>query len=161
MKVFFGTSSFVKKFVEEIGSKKVDNIIQKSSEIGISIILVPEIISALNRKLRSEFITEEIYLGLKNDVIEDIEDVDIINLTPSVLKKTTELLEENTLRSLDALHIACAIEWQAELFVSSDERQVTAAIKSNLKVEFIEGFKLKLRMQSTRKKGVGLFLRPA
>jgi predicted nucleic acid-binding protein len=143
VKVFFDTSSFVKRFVDEVGSKEVDNITQKSSEIGLSIIFVPEIISALNRKLRSEFITKETYLGLKNDVLEDIEDADIINLTPSVLKKTTELLEENTLRSLDAIHIACAIEWQAELFVSSDERQVTAAIKADLKVEFIEGFKPK------------------
>ena len=143
MKVFFDTSSFVKRFVDEVGSKEVDNITQKSSEIGLSIIFVPEIISALNRKLRSEFITKETYLGLKNDVLEDIEDADIINLTPSVLKKTTELLEENTLRSLDAIHIACAIEWQAELFVSSDERQITAAIKADLKVEFIEGFKPK------------------
>ncbi len=143
MKVFFDTSSFVKKFVDEVGSKEVDNITQKSSEIGLSIIFVPEIISALNRKLRSEFITKETYLGLKNDVLEDIEDADIINLTPSVLKKTTELLEESTLRSLDAIHIACAIEWQADLFVSSDERQVTAAIKADLKVEFIEGFKPK------------------
>ena len=143
MKVFFDTSSFVKRFVDEVGSKEVDNITQKSSEIGLSIIFVPEIISALNRKLRSEFITKETYLGLKNDVLEDIEDADIINLTPSVLKKTTELLEESTLRSLDAIHIACAIEWQADLFVSSDERQVTAAIKADLKVEFIEGFKPK------------------
>ncbi len=143
MKVFFDTSSFVKRFVEEVGSKEADNIIEKTSEIGLSIILVPEIISALNRKLRSEFISKEIYLGLKNDVLEDIEDADIINLTPHVLKKTTELLEENTLRSLDAIHIACVLEWQTELFVSSDERQVTAAIKSNLNVAFIEGFKQK------------------
>jgi predicted nucleic acid-binding protein len=143
VKVFFDTSSFVKRFVDEVGSKEVDNITQKSSGIGLSIIFVPEIISALNRKLRSEFITKETYSGLKNDVLEDIEDADIINLTPSVLKKTTELLEENTLRSLDAIHIACAIEWQAELFVSSDEKQVTAAIKADLKVEFIEGFKPK------------------
>ena len=143
MKVFFDTSSFVKRFVEEVGSKQADDITQRSSAIGLSIICFPEIISVLNRKLRSEFITEETYLDLKNDILEDIEDADIINLTPSVLKKTTELLDENVLRSLDAIHIACALEWQLELFVSSDERQVTAAIESGLKVEFIEGFKPK------------------
>ena len=143
MKVFFDTSSFVKRFVEEVGSKQADDITQRSSAIGLSIICFPEIISALNRKLRSEFITEETYLDLKNDILEDIEDADIINLTPSVLKKTTELLEENILQSLNAIHIACALEWQSELFVSSDERQVTAAIESGLKVEFIEGFKPK------------------
>ncbi len=66
-----------------------------------------------------------------------------MNLTPSVLEKTTDLLENNVLRSLDAFHIACALEWQADLFVSSDERQITAGINSGLKVEFIEGFKPK------------------
>ncbi len=52
MKVFFDTSSFVKRFVEEVGSKQVDDIIQRASEVGLSIICFPEIISALNRKLR-------------------------------------------------------------------------------------------------------------
>jgi len=110
MRVFFDTSSFVKKFVEEVGSKQVDDITQKSSAIGLSIICFPELISALNRKLRSGFITAETYSDLKIDILEDIEDADIINYTPSVLKHTTELLEKNVLRSLDAIHIACAIE---------------------------------------------------
>ena len=142
MRVFFDTSSFVKRFVEEVGSEQAVNITQNASEVGLSIICYPEIISALNRKLRSEFITKETYIELKNEILQDIEDIDIINLTPSVLEKTTALLENNVLRSLDAFHIACALEWQADLFVSSDERQVTAGMKSGLKVEFIEGFKL-------------------
>lgn len=143
MKIFFDTSSFVKRFVEEIGSKEADDLCQKASELGLSIICFPEIVSALNRKLRSEIITKEIYLDLKGEVLEDIVDADIINLTPSVLNRTTELLEKNALRSLDAIHLACAIEWKADLFVSSDERQVTAATDSGLNVKFIEGFKPK------------------
>ena len=130
MKVFFDTSSFVKKFVQEAGSKQADDITLNASQIGLSIICFPEIISALNRKLRSELINKQTYLDLKNEILEDIEDADIINLTPSVLVITTKLLEENILRSLDALQLACALEWQAELFVSSDKRQVAAAIES-------------------------------
>ena len=75
--------------------------------------------------------------------MEDIKDADIINLTPEVINKTTERLENNFLCSLDAMHLACALEWKAELFVSSDERQVTAAINSGLNVAFIEGYKVK------------------
>ena len=78
---------------------------------------------------------------MKIEILEDIADADVINLTPGVLDKTTTLLEENVLRFLGAIHVVCALEWQADLFVSSDERQVTAAINSGLKVEFIEGFK--------------------
>ena len=143
MKVYFDTSSFVKRFVDEVGSKQVDDVIQKASEIGLSIICFPELMSALNSKLRSELITKEIYLDLKSEIMEDIKDADIINLTPEVINKTTELLENNFLRSLDAMHLACALEWKAELFVSSDERQVAAAINSGLNVEFIKGYKFK------------------
>lgn len=141
MKIFFDTSAFVKRFVNEVGSQQVDEIVQKASEIGLSIICFPEIISALNRKLRSEFISDKTYRDLKNDILVDAEDADIINLTPAVIEITIELLEKNTLRSLDAIHIACAVEWQADLFVTSDERQLTAAIESGLEVNYIQGFK--------------------
>jgi len=141
MRVFFDTSSFVKRFVEEVGSDKADAIIHSASEIGLSIICFPEIISALNRKRRTGVLDQEIYITLKKDILDDIEDADIINLTPNVIKKTIELLENNLLRSLDAIHIACAIEWQADLFVSSDQRQIIAANAAGLKIEFIEGIR--------------------
>jgi predicted nucleic acid-binding protein len=141
VRVFFDTSSFVKRFVEEVGSDEVEQVIENASEVGLSIICFTEIISALNRKLRKELISNEDYQALKADVLEDIRDVDMINLTPSVLERTTVLLESNVLRSLDAIHIACALEWGAELFVSSDERQVDAAVNAGLKVQLIEGFK--------------------
>ena len=141
MRVFFDTSSFVKRFVDEAGSNEVEQVTENASEIGLSIICFTEVISALNRKLRKEVMSDDIYQELKENVLEDIQDADIINLTPSVLERTTDLLESNVLRSLDAIHIACALEWEADLFVSSDERQVDAAINSGLQVKFIEGFK--------------------
>ena len=41
-------------------------------------------------------------------------------------------LRENGSDDADALHVACALEWGAELFVSSDKRQVRAATRSGL-----------------------------
>jgi len=35
---------------------------------------------------------------------------------------------------MDAIPIACAIEWNADLFVSSDEKQLLAAKKAGLKI---------------------------
>ena len=141
MRVFFDTSAYVKRFVEEVGSDKADEITQKATEIGLSILCFPEMMSALNRKQRTGFLNENDYLTLKTDIVEDIEDAELINLSPGVLAKATGLLEKHVLRSLDALHIACAFEWQADLFVSSDERQLEAALDSGLMIEFIEGYK--------------------
>ena len=70
--MYLDTSSFVKRFVDEVGSKQVEDVIQKASEIGLSIICFPELMSALNRKLRPELITKEIDLDLKSEIMEDI-----------------------------------------------------------------------------------------
>ena len=42
------------------------------------------------------------------------------------------ILEGNPIRAMDALHIACAVQWEAELFVSADEQQIAAAEKAGL-----------------------------
>jgi predicted nucleic acid-binding protein len=36
---------------------------------------------------------------------------------------------------MDALHVACAMQWGAELFVSADARQVAAAKKAGLRTK--------------------------
>jgi hypothetical protein len=38
---------------------------------------------------------------------------------------------------MDALHVACAIEWKADLFVTSDKRQLVAAQNAGLHSEYL------------------------
>jgi uncharacterized protein len=133
MKIFFDSSSFAKRFIEEAGSQEVDKLCQKASELGLSVICFPEILSALNRRLREKNINQIEYSLAKNRLSEELNDIQIINLTPKVIAKAGLLLEANILRAMDALHIACAIEWEADLFVTSDQRQAKAAKKARLK----------------------------
>jgi len=137
MKVFFDSSAFAKRYIEEPGSQRVDDITQKTSELGLSIICFPEITSALARKVREQDLSQASYAQIKYQLAEDVQDAQIINLTASVIERSIHLLETNALRSLDALHIACALEWQADLFASSDKRQIMAAKQANLNVEYI------------------------
>ncbi len=92
----------------------------------------------MNRRLRERNISQNNYSIAKNRLLEEIQDAIILNITPSVINKSIELLEKNTLRTIDSLHIACAIEWGADLFVSSDQKQIEAAHKAGLRVRFIE-----------------------
>jgi hypothetical protein len=50
------------------------------------------------------------------------------------LAAVISLLEEHPLRAMDALHLACALSYQADSFVSADHRQLSAARKAGLKV---------------------------
>ena len=138
MKTLFDSSAFAKRYVEEIGSQEVDDTCRTTTTLALSVLCVPEIVSALNRRLRERRLSRQDYLAAKNRLSEDVADVVVINLTPSVISRATFLLETNNLRAMDALHVACALEWGAELFVSSDLRQVRAAKKSGLVARYIE-----------------------
>jgi predicted nucleic acid-binding protein len=69
--------------------------------------------------------------------LEDVHDATVIQLTPSVVSHSVKLLENNILRAMDAFHVACALEWSADLFVTSDKRQFIAAKNAGLLTEFI------------------------
>ncbi len=73
----------------------------------------------------------------KESLSDDIRDVLIVNLTPYVISTCTTVLEASPVRAMDALHIACAVQWGAELFVSADKRQVSAAKKAGLRTRLV------------------------
>lgn len=137
MKTFFDASTFAKRYVEENGSQLVDDICQEASELSLSVICVPEIISALNRRIREKRLSDQDYVAVKQYLSDDIRDAVIINLTPEVIATSTSLLEASPLRAMDALHVACALESGADLFVSSDKRQITAARKAGLQTKYV------------------------
>jgi len=137
VKTFFDASTFAKRYVEENGSQLVDDICQEASELSLSVICVPEIISALNRRIREKRLSHQDYVAVKQHLSDDVRDAVIINLTPEVIATSTSLLEASPLRAMDALHIACALESGADLFVSSDKRQITAARKAGLHTKYV------------------------
>jgi predicted nucleic acid-binding protein len=137
VKTFFDSSAFAKRYVEETGSQVVDGICYNATEVAVSVICVPEIISALNRRIREKCLSRQDYVLIKQHLSDDVRDTIIVNLMPEVIMTSTNLLESSPLRAMDAIHVACALVWGAELFVSSDMRQLTAAKKAGLKVKSV------------------------
>ena len=137
MKAFLDSSSFAKRFLEEAGSDKVEAACREASELGLSVLCVPEIVSALNRRRRERTLSRSQYDEARQRVLDDIRDADIINLTTPVVNAAIRILEAGPVRAMDALHIACALEWGAELFASSDKQQLNAAKRAGLKTRRI------------------------
>ncbi|MGB8424334.1 MAG: type II toxin-antitoxin system VapC family toxin [Desulfobacterales bacterium] len=144
MKMAVDSSSLAKRYVQEFGSEKLDRLLQNASELALCIILVPEIVSGLNRRMRENFLGVKEYRAARKRLLNDVRDATILQITPAVISCSVKLLEKNTLRALDALHIACALEWQADLFVTSDKRQFVAATNAGLRTEgLFEGAAMK------------------
>lgn len=135
MNVFLDSSALVKRYVLEPGSDRVEEILLAASSLGVSVICLSEVVSALCRRRRERKLSRQQYLKAKEALLADIEDTSVVNITDQVVARAVELLERWPLRSSDSLQVACAAEWSAELFVSADERQCAAARRYGLRIE--------------------------
>jgi len=137
VKTFFDSSAFAKRYVDEPGSEAVESLCAAATELALSIVCIPEIISALNRRVRERSLSASQYDAAKENLSADLRDAAIVNLTPYVISTCTTILEASPVRAMDALHIACAVQWGADLFVSADKRQVSAARKAGLRTRLV------------------------
>jgi uncharacterized protein len=133
--VFLDSSALAKRYVQEAGTRRLEEILTSASALGISVIGVPEVVSALNRLRREKKLEQAEYLSAKRALLEDVADCSVIDISDRVVARAVELLERWPLRASDALHLACAAEWSAQLFVSADARQCRAGRGYGLPVE--------------------------
>ncbi|MBZ5561463.1 MAG: type II toxin-antitoxin system VapC family toxin [Acidobacteriia bacterium] len=135
MNVFLDSSALAKRYVQEPGSDRVDQILRAATSLGVSVICVSEVVSALCRRRRERKLSSQQYLKAKEALFEDIDDASVVNITAQVIARAVEILERWPLRSSDAIHVASAAEWAAGLFVSADEKQCAAARRYGLQTE--------------------------
>jgi len=138
MRAFFDTSAFVKRYIEEPGSEKVMEICREAEHLVLSLICLPEMISTLSRLVREGKISSDQYQQIKDLILDDFEDVEVCDITTEVITQTIRCLENNPLCAMDALHLGCALVVKPDIFVSSDRRQIEAAMREGLMVEGLE-----------------------
>ncbi|MFH2045147.1 MAG: type II toxin-antitoxin system VapC family toxin [Pseudomonadota bacterium] len=137
MRLLVDSSSFAKRYIQEAGSEQLDEFLQRASELAVCVILVTELFSALNRRLREGVLSSKDYRKAKELLLNDVSDATVLQLTPAVISRSAYLLENSVLRAMDSLHVACALEWKADLFVTSDKRQFDSAVSSGLRTEYL------------------------
>jgi predicted nucleic acid-binding protein len=137
VKTFFDSSAFAKRSIEEPGTAAVEAICGAASDLGLCVLCVPEILSAVNRRLRERRLRRDQYILIKQHLLDDVADATIIDLTPTVIAATVTVLETSAIRAADAMHVAAASVWQADLFVSADRQQLAAARKAGLRVKAV------------------------
>jgi predicted nucleic acid-binding protein len=134
MRVFFDTSALTKRYVEEAGSEQVRALCTEAAALGVSVLVLPELISTLCRLVREGRLSPEDYRSLKSAVQADLSDADLCDLSQEAFEQTLLCLESHSLRALDALHVGSALVYQPDLFVSADRRQAKAACREGLAV---------------------------
>jgi predicted nucleic acid-binding protein len=134
MRVFFDSSALAKRYIDEAGTAEVLAWCDEATELALSVIAVPELISAFRRLVREGRLTEQEYLQLKVDLRADLADALLCEVSPQVVQRAIDALEVTALRGMDAVHIGGALVCGADVFVSADARQGSAAARFGLRV---------------------------
>lgn len=134
MRLCLDSSALAKRYVLEPGTPAIVTLCQQAEEIVLSVLCMPEILSALNRLRREEKLSTEAYLQLKQSFLADFAEATIVDLTREVLSHAVVCLETTALRTLDAIHVASAAKGGCDLFVSADQRQCRGAIAMGIRV---------------------------
>jgi hypothetical protein len=134
MRVYFDSSAFAKRYIDEAGTEDVLAWCDRADELALSVIAVPELISAFCRLQREGRLTDVQYQSIKNDFMADIVDAILCDTTPQVIQHAVRALENHFLRGMDAIHLGAAQACAAEVFISADARQCRAAEGLGLQV---------------------------
>lgn len=132
--LFADSSALAKRYIADEKSDEFDALLQRASGLTVSVLCLPEIISALCRRRREKLLSPAHYAASKTALEADLADATVLQMTDEVALETIRLLETYPLRSSDAIQIASALVWRSELFVSADAKQCTAARSAGLEV---------------------------
>ncbi len=137
-RLFLDTSALAKRYIREKGSERIMALCREAQEICVSVLALPECISALNRLRREVKLTADQYETLKESLAADVEHLTMVPIDETVIAASIRLLERHPLRAVDAIHIASAVEAGCRIFATADDRQHAAARREGLHVEHLQ-----------------------
>ena len=130
----FGASAFAKRYVDEPGTHEVIAWCERAHELALSVMVIPEIVSAFCRLQREARLDDAQFRQLKQDLMVSIADALICDTVPQVIQYVVNALEACALHGMDAIHIGAALACAAEAFAPADVRQCEAAKHFGLQV---------------------------
>ena len=133
--VYLDTSALVKRYVAEDGSDAVADLLNAAEYQAASIVTEAELPAALGRATRVGAISERDGQAAMKVWQKDREELLWIQLPQKTAQQAGKLAWQEGLRGYDAIHLATALWWQAnlrqELVVATYDRELWRAAKKH------------------------------
>jgi predicted nucleic acid-binding protein len=135
--IYLDSSALVKRYVEEAGSGAVDRLLEEHRYAATSRLAYPEVLSALNRKLRAKDITSRVHGGLVKSFESDWNRLFVLEFVDELLPIVKQSIHRHAIRGADAVHLSSAMWLRSVLkedvvFTCADARLLEAAEKEKL-----------------------------
>lgn len=129
MIILADTSALVKRYIEEIGSDKVDEIFSHADGLIVSAITKAELNSAFARRLKDKSIDKKSYEMALNEFNNDFEYIDVILYNSKTETETINSIKKYAMKTLDAIQLASARLSLADVFITSDKKLYDIAMQ--------------------------------
>lgn len=137
--IYLDSSALAKLYVPEPESDRLDSFLRGRRDLLISELAITEVLSAVARKRREGILSASQASEIRDAILDDADSGSFsrLDLSPLVHREAERLLlhvESVALRTLDALHVALALQGSATNIVTYDARMRAAALHAGLKV---------------------------
>lgn len=124
---YFDASVLVKRYVKEQGSATARRLLQQYRFLSSAVAPV-EVLSLVNRRRTLGELTQRDCLAIRSRLRKDHNYWELVEVSEVVLHQAEELAQRTGLRTLDAVHLASLLTFQAASglivpFITADVRQ--------------------------------------
>src|SRR5262249_46272653 len=139
---YFDTSVLLKRYIRETGSDHAIGLTQR--HLIISAAIAPlEMHSALRRVEADGGLSRKALQAALKRIQTERQRWDLVSVSTEILESAERLTIDCNIRSLDAIHLACALACQFRLkrplpFITADLRQKNAAHQLGLEIMLID-----------------------
>lgn len=106
MILYLDTSSLVKLYIDEPGSKDVQRLVEEAELVATSVVAYAEARAALARRRREKYLKPAGYRLAKTALDADWDSILTLEVAEALAKNAGALAERHRLRGFDALHLA-------------------------------------------------------
>jgi len=137
--IFLDASAAAKRYFPEAGSARIAELLSTREPHCSLALLLCELASALNRRLREGDISRATYRAARDQIEDDAIAISAVRVDDEVIRASLRLLDLHPLKILDSLYLAAALNLQKAstapvLFVSADRHLLRAARAEGLQV---------------------------
>lgn len=132
---YFDPSAWIKRHFEEVGSEAVNALFRTPVEAACCRLGLVEMIATIARKSWRESLDKGIVGTLLDNVRADFSAFRVIPVDELCIGAATELVIRHRLRTMDAVHLACALTLRPHgdpVVVSADSELLAAAANEGL-----------------------------
>ena len=139
---YFDSSVLLKRYIRETGTDRA--VVLTRRHLIVSAAIAPlEMRSALRRVEADGGLSGKAFQAALKRIQAERERWDLVVISAEILQSAERLTIDLNIRSLDSIHIACALQCQSRLgrrlpFITADLRQKAAAQKLGLEIISVE-----------------------